>query len=599
MASSVPTVFEAAKFGDLAGVERFVAASRDAAVAKEEDGTTPLHWAALNGHGSVVELLLAHGALIDVANQSGHTPCHWAAIGGHVKLLHRLVLGDGRDNFADPLRADLLGHTGLLHAAQYGQSLACYFFLHLDRFVAGLALPPALAARPSLSTPIAYADLEGHTVLHWAAYAGKLPTVRFLLQEGSTLTEVDKSGCTPLHWAAIKKHADVVKFLVKEGAKLDAVDADGKTAETYARDKGAKQVASFLRAASQSPAGAAAQQLSPSTWYAAGVLGAMLSGVLWITQPWFVAWPVIAGAFVALRRTLKASASKSPIFVGVFCGLYALSAIVYWTQMAVTVRAPDHPIPLWLHAVFIVVNLAFLPFYYKLIHSNPGWIVKTEQNDIRAFVADVRTSTLKPTPAVAAAAAAASPATTNAFSLCPTPNKQFCISCGVLRPLRAKHCAVTDRCVVKFDHYCGWLNNAVGHGNYRTFVAMVLAMAFIHVSFGWMSYQLATLGRDSLLLEWVDVWQTTPSFAWLTLVHAFFGFWMCGLLVSHIHQISAGFTTNEAMNRTRYWYLKAGANQTNPFAHGAVRNFREFLTGTEQDWRYLYDLPLAPSTQHV
>ena len=35
---------------------------------------------------------------------------------------------------------------------------------------------------------------------------------------------------------------------------------------------------------------------------------------------------------------------------------------------------------------------------------------------------------------------------------------QLCVSCKIVRPLRAKHCSVTDRCVEQFDHYCPWVN---------------------------------------------------------------------------------------------------------------------------------------------
>jgi hypothetical protein len=34
---------------------------------------------------------------------------------------------------------------------------------------------------------------------------------------------------------------------------------------------------------------------------------------------------------------------------------------------------------------------------------------------------------------------------------------QLCVSCRIVRPLRAKHCSVTDRCVEVYDHYCPWV----------------------------------------------------------------------------------------------------------------------------------------------
>ena len=66
----------------------------------------------------------------------------------------------------------------------------------------------------------------------------------------------------------------------------------------------------------------------------------------------------------------------------------------------------------------------------------------------------------------------------------PSPHEQkiqqleaytFCHTCKIVRPLRAKHCAISGRCIRVFDHYCPFVYNAVGQGNFGYFMIFLLA----------------------------------------------------------------------------------------------------------------------------
>ncbi len=52
----------------------------------------------------------------------------------------------------------------------------------------------------------------------------------------------------------------------------------------------------------------------------------------------------------------------------------------------------------------------------------------------------------------------------------------FCNLCDTHVLRGSKHCKHCNRCTLKFDHHCDWVNSDIGEANYREFVYSLLSV---------------------------------------------------------------------------------------------------------------------------
>jgi len=193
-----PSMFSSLHCASLFGIVEIVAA-----LVEVEDcdinqtdclGSTPLMWAALNGHEGVVRVLLERDdAKPDKPDMYGYTPLSCAANYGHEGVVKILL---GRDE-VNPDRPDIDGQTPLCSAAENGHEGVVRVLLGRD---------DVNPDRP---------DIDGQTPLWGAAKNGHEGVVKILLERDDVNPDTpDTDGRTPLWGAAKNGHEGVVKILL-------------------------------------------------------------------------------------------------------------------------------------------------------------------------------------------------------------------------------------------------------------------------------------------------------------------------------------------------------------------------------------------------
>ena len=209
----------------------------------DDEGWTPLHLAAQEGHLDIVKHLVEKGANFRASSKTGRTPLHMCSSCGHVGILEYLL--SSAKQHVDPKEMDHVVNCtdkrkwtpfhsacnkGHLKAAkilrQYEAKIDAKISigrnaLHLSCFnghksIAEFLLQEKINLRDE--------DEEGWTALHLAAQEGKIDVVRLLLSKGADPNIKAKNGRIALHLAAMHGHSNVVKLLVNCGSLVDVQD---------------------------------------------------------------------------------------------------------------------------------------------------------------------------------------------------------------------------------------------------------------------------------------------------------------------------------------------------------------------------------------
>lgn len=187
---------------DLDLIKYLLAKSNVHAVNKK--GETPLHIAARLGFDDAIPLLIAQGAIIDVADYKGDTPAHIAA-----RFNRSTFIAELAKNKADLTIANEKGDTPLHVAAAHNSAKAIAEILN------GHKINPDI--------PNIY---NGNTALHTAAEFGQSDAIQALCDEEATIDAINNAGDMPVHVTAYFNQGDAILTLQKNEAKMQAYNRD-------------------------------------------------------------------------------------------------------------------------------------------------------------------------------------------------------------------------------------------------------------------------------------------------------------------------------------------------------------------------------------
>jgi len=509
-------------------------------------GATCLHWACWNKRNDIVEVLLEAKADPQQRTLKGQPPLFWAAAGGDVKC-GKLLLQSGADaNYIN----EVDGKNAYISACEFGH----FFFADYLRHFYG-------------SDPMLVDNL-GRTALHWACFNGHMITVSGLLAIGLDPRRSDSNGNSPLHLACEKDSVSCASLIFQDGevmnnlSMLNQKNHDGFTPSDICKQFFPQQLQSDVKEAVKGKK----KMKTPKA-------GRVLRLLAHLARQKNGGWRETFNKKTGGRFVMPGHMGTTSLIIQCFFWINQVLGMmfigfVFW---------PTYPNFWVLHSLELLVAVIAMGLMFCLLRSNPGFIdpnmTKAEKRhrgesaeDIEALVDVERQDAgiIRKGPDFKYLRGEYK----RRLQLADT--ERLCGTCQVWKINRSKHDVHSNRCVVKFDHSCPWVNRPVGGNNYRLFLAFTFTEnGILFVTFIWaciyLHYYLKSFS-GILLLPY------TISLASVLL-------YAIGFNYQHSKLVNKNITTNEKMNWRRYDYLKEPGIERlkNPYDNGAKANFKAFL----------------------
>ncbi|VDD88122.1 unnamed protein product [Enterobius vermicularis] len=232
----------------LLGTRLLQSGKRSLLTARDKDGRTALHLAVLASNDQVIDVLLDElQGLPETFDNEGRTPLHYAAHRGLSGVVKKLIDAKARN-----VTRDKFGVTPAHYAASEGHLTVLELLLQTrqnlqevyDKDRRSCLIWAIISGRVEIvkhllekfNYDINDKDKYGYTAVHHAAHVGNTQIIKMLFKfrDGCNINSVDNNKATPLHLAAGRGLTDVVRCLITLGAIRESEDFQNRTPVFYA-----------------------------------------------------------------------------------------------------------------------------------------------------------------------------------------------------------------------------------------------------------------------------------------------------------------------------------------------------------------------------
>merc|ERR1711934_92343 len=157
---------------------------------------------------------------------------------------------------------------------------------------------------------------------------------------------------------------------------------------------------------------------------------------------------------------------------------------------------------------------------------------------------------------------------------------RWCRKCVKVKPDRCHHCRVCQRCVLKMDHHCPWINNCVGYYNYKyfyLFIVYALLILFWVSATSFLNFLVSIASPDVL-----DIGSSSFMIVFWWLYCTLLGVALGGFVTFHTYLLLQNFTTIELVEKKGSPHR--GKQYIHPWDLSRTKNIQECLGKNKLLW---------------